>query len=249
MRFGLDGWLEPAASGLPEVIKVPSVRTSSLAADLKVPLGIVWHWTGGVCRGVGASKWLADSIRTFDRTKDRPASWHVLVAKDGRIFQSVPANMGAWHVGRPGRIGGLPVKPGAQWDATAWPGRLFANVNAATLGVELENSGRLEKVGDKFFCWPFWLDPDNRDSGPDPKLEIEPARAVLHGAQWFDAYPEAQEMAATRLLQAAVLAFRWSRDVAQYGHVMFDPARKEDPGPVWQEIVLPRILDRVFGAG
>ncbi len=247
MRFGSDGWLEVTTGGLPPVLRVPSVRTTPLAADLKGPLGVVWHWTGGVCRGDGAARWLADSIRTFNRAKDRPASWHVLIAKDGRIFQSVPLLMGAWHVGRPGRIGGKPAPVSGQWDPMAWPGRLFANINAATFGVELENSGRLEKVGDKFYCWPFWLDPDRPAAGPDPKLEVEAARAVLHGAQWFDGFPQAQEDAATRLLQALALSQKWSRDVSQYGHRMFDPSRKEDPGPVWLETVLPRVLDKVFG--
>lgn len=246
MRFGKDGWLEVGASGLP-VFRVPSARFGSLAADLKGPLGVVWHWTGGVCRGEGAARWLADSIRAFERGKDRPASWHALVAKDGRVFQSIPATMASWHVGRPGRVGGRPEQVNDRWDASAWPGRLFANVNAATFGVELENSGRLERVDGRLYCWPYWRDPADPSSGPDARLEVEAARAVECAGAWYDSFPAAQEQAAARLLQALALAYRVGRDAAQYGHTMFDPSRKEDPGPLWQGTVLPRVLDATYG--
>lgn len=244
-----DHWLEEAASGLPPLARVPSVRTSALQAP--DPLGIIWHWTGGVCRGSGAARALAEEIRGYDRTRDRPASWHVLVAKDGTIYQSVPFNLGSWHCGRPGRVGGKPVKVGGAWDATAWPGgKLFANVNAATVGVELLNSGRLEKVGSSYYCWPYWLNPNDAADlrQPDSKLEVDPSRAVALGSLWYDEYPPAQEQAAQRVLTALVLKYKWGRAASQYGHLHFDPARKEDPGPLWLDVVLPRILDGVFGA-
>jgi len=248
MHIGTDGWAVEDAQGLPPLLKIPSVRTTKLAADIAGPLGIVWHWTAGPCRNPETGVLLANEIRSYNPQRDRAASWHFLVAKDGRIIQSVPTTMGSWHVGRPGRLGGKPTMTSGKWDASAWPGRLFANVNSASVGVELENAGRLEQVNGKFYCWPFWLDPDRPESGPDPKLEIPATRAVQHEAQWFDGFPVEQEMAASRLLQALSLRHKWTRDVAQYGHVMFDPSRKEDPGPVWLEVVLPRILDRCYGA-
>lgn len=237
MRITSDGWLEATASGLPAITRVPSPRATTLEADLKWPIGVVWHWTGGPARGPGFAPALAEEIRTYNKATDRAASWHVLVAKDGRIFQSVQFNRGSWHAGRPARIGGKPVKEGSSWNALAWPGRLFANVNRCTAGIELENSGRLEQRDGKFFCWPF-----------DAHNEIPAERAVKHGDLYFDDFPLAQEMAATRLLQAMALTFKLTRDASQYGHMMIDPARKEDPGPLWQEVILPRILDRVFGA-
>lgn len=45
MKIDDAGWLEVIAEGLPPVVRVPSVR-SGLLTD-KVPLGMVWHWTGG----------------------------------------------------------------------------------------------------------------------------------------------------------------------------------------------------------
>jgi N-acetyl-anhydromuramyl-L-alanine amidase AmpD len=247
MKVDDTGWLEANASGLPPIVRVPSVRTSPLLD--KFPHGIVWHWTGGHSRSTTYAKALADEIRTFNRQSDRAASWHVAIAKDGTLIQSVPFNLGSWHVGRPGRIGAKPVRSeGGGWDPTSWVGgKLVANVNSVTIGVELVNAGRLEKVGDKFYCWPFWLHTDNHGAGPDPKYEIDSARAVQTGAQWHDDYPQLQREAAQRLLTALVIKYKWTREVCGYGHVMFDPSRKEDPGPLWLDTYLPALLDGVFG--
>lgn len=222
------------------------MRTQNLASAQ--PLGVVWHWTGGLCRGAHVGQILSDEIRGFDRAKDRAASWNALVTKEGAIFQSVSFNTGSWHVGRPGRIGAAPVMTGSppSWNATAWTGgSLFANINSATLGIELANAGRLEKVGEKFYCSPWWLEGTQ---SPDSKLEIEPERAVAVGDKWYDAFPDAQVQAAQRLLLALVQRYKLTRDVSRYGHVMFDPGRKEDPGPLWLDNKLPTILDSIFGA-
>jgi N-acetyl-anhydromuramyl-L-alanine amidase AmpD len=250
MQVDKTGWLEVQEEGFAPIVRVPSVRTAVLATA--VPQGIVWHWTGGHSRNTIYAKALADEIRTFNRGTDRPASWHALIAKDGTIIQSVPFLLGSWHVGRPGRIGAKPEKtPEGTWDASAWDpsAKLVANINTVTIGIELVNAGRLERVGTKFYCWPFWLHPDTPDAGPDPRYEIEAERAVAVGGKWFDDYPTAQREAAKRLLQALALKFKWSRDVSGYGHVHFDPTRKEDPGPLWLDNYLPAVLDGVYGAG
>ncbi len=248
MHVGDDHWLVVDEEGLPPINRIPTVRTAVL--DALTPGGLVWHWTGGVCRGPNVPTILANENRTYNKDTDRPASWHVCIGKDGMMVQAVPFNVGSWHVGRPGRIGAKPaLTADGKWDATSWAGGVLkANINRCTVGVELANSGRLEKVGDKFYTSPWWLDPAKPDSGPDPRLEIEAERAVAVGDQWFDVFPQAQIDAAKRLLTALVLKYKWTRDVSQYGHVMFDPSRKEDPGPLWLQTALPALLDSVFGA-
>lgn len=244
------GWLQAAAEGLPPVLRVSSVRVTQL--DGQGPAGIVWHWTGGRCRSPEFAVALAEEIRNYDKTKDRAASWHVLVARDGRIFQSIPFNKGSWHVGRPGRIGAPPVLgPDGKWDATAWPGgRLVANVNKVTVGVELENAGRLVQVAGKFYCWPFYSNPTAAGAlrMPDPRLELDPSRAVKVGGAFFDDFPADQQQAALRLVQALRLKYGLARDVCRYEHRQFDPSRKEDPGDRWSLELLPGILDGAFGA-
>jgi len=221
-----------------------------MTLETPMPLGLVWHWTAGKCVAPGYATALAEEIRTYDKTRDRPVSWHVLIAKDGRMFQSVPFNQGSWHVGRPGRIGGAPQKTNGFWNAATFPeGKLFGNINRATIGVELENAGRLEVVDGKFYCWPYWTNPTAPAGArtPDPTLELPESRAQMMAGTWYDTFPAPQEQAAQRLVQALAIKYKWSRSVTQYGHLMFDPGRKEDPGPLWLELALPRILDGVFG--
>jgi N-acetyl-anhydromuramyl-L-alanine amidase AmpD len=158
----------------------------------------------------------------------------VLIAKDGEIFQSAPFSVGTWHVGVAGVIAG----------------RRFPNINHATSGIELENAGRLLRLGSQAYCWPFYLDP----SAPplerriDPNCAVSLDRAVATSKGLFDGFTAAQEASAAVVLRALVTRYHWKREVCLYGHVDFDPENREDPGPIWKETILPRILDRIFGA-
>lgn len=230
MRFDEEGWLVTEDGDSP-VIRHPTVRIYPLVVP--APLGIVWHWTGGR-GGPGYAERLALRTRTYRRGVDRAASWHVLVAGDGAIYQSAPFSVGTWHVGRPGVIAG----------------RRFGNVNRAAVGCELENAGRLRKLGDRFYCWPYWSNPSAPmpERRPDPRCAVDAGRAVVVSGQGtFDAFPPEQEAAAARLLAALVKRFGWARDACAYGHRDFT-TNKEDPGPLWAGVVLPRVLDAVLGA-
>lgn len=230
MRVDGDGWLV-SEDGEPRVVRYPTVRTCPLAVP--EPLGIVWHWTGGR-GGPGYAERLAQRAQLYRRGLDRAASWHVLIAKDGTVFQSAPFGVGTWHVGRPGVLAG----------------RRFENVNRATVGCELENAGRLRKVGHRFYCWPYFTNPaaPAPERRADGRCAVDEGRAVVvPGQGTFDAFPPEQEAAAARLLGALALRFGWTREACAYGHRDFT-THKEDPGPLWAELVLPRVLDAAFGA-
>lgn len=232
MKIDDQGWLV-AEDCDPAVHRFPTVRTYRLVVP--APLGIVWHWTSGR-GGPHFAEVLAKGIQTYKRGIDRPASWHVLVAKDGTIYQSAPFTVGTWHVGKAGVIAG----------------RRFGNINQATVGCELENAGRLRKIGDRFYCWPYFANPGApaHELRADPHYAIDAARAEASpGDGTFDAYTPAQEKSAACLLRALVAKLGWTREVCAYGHVDFDPARREDPGSLWKKVVLPRVLDTVFGTG
>lgn len=230
MKVDQEGWLL-TEDGDPAVVRHPTVRTYPLVVPM--PLGIVWHWTGGR-GGPGYAERLAIRTRTYRRGVDRAASWHVLVARDGSIYQSAPFSVGTWHVGRPGVI----------------DGRRFENINRATVGCELENAGRLRKLGERFYCWPYWSNPGapRQERRPDPRCAVDVGRAVVvPGQGTFDAFTPEQEAAAARLLAALIAQFGWTRDACVHGHREFT-TNKEDPGPLWSGIVLPRVLDTIFGA-
>lgn len=230
MKIDDKGWLV-AETGDPAVKTYPTVRTYRLLVP--APLGIVWHWTAGR-GGPGFSEALARRAQTYKRGIDRAASWHVLIARDGVIYQSAPFAIGTWHVGRPGVIAG----------------QRFDNINRATVGCELEGAGRLRKTGDSFYCWPYWTNSaaPAHERRPDPRCAVDASRAtVVPGQGTFDSFTSEQERSATTMLRALAARYGWTRDVCAYGHRDFDPQRKEDPGPVWAETVLPRILNQIFG--
>lgn len=220
LYLGTDGWLrQDDADAFPKVLLRPSTRTCPLQPGVR---GLVWHWTGGPCLGPAYAEALAAEISTWNPAAvARAVSWHFLVTKNGRIIQSVPATKGAWHVGRPGVVGGVRV----------------ANVNAVTLGIELENAGKLT-VGET----------DARCEGyPDKPIPL--SRALPWGDApdgWFDEFPPAQVLAATALTKVLATAFRLDRAACSSGHVTYDRGRKIDPGPVWLERHLPKLLDEVF---
>lgn len=228
MKLNPSGWLSPERG----VILCSTLGTTPL--DPRGIHGVVWHWTGGPCLGPGFETALADEI---SRGTPR-ASWHFLVAKNGRVLQSVPTTKGAWHVGRPGLVGGQPVKlDTGQNEWRVQSGEMFANINKATIGIELANSGVLTQVGNSFRC----------DGFPGSPYALPVSRAVHHSGSWFDDFPPAQIKSATELLRAIVDRHKLSPAACSAGHLMYDPTRKLDPGPLWLERYLPQVLEAVFG--
>jgi len=219
------------ADGDPAAQRFPTVRTYALATP--APLGVVWHTTDER-GGPGYAEALARRIQTFQSGVDRPASWNLLIAKDGALFQSAPFTRGTWHVGMPGVIAG----------------RRFPNINHATSGIEVENAGRLRRLGAQAYCWPYYINPEapGNERKPDPRCAVPLDRAVATPEGLFDTFTAAQEASATVVVRALAARYGWTRDVCAYCHADFDPERREDPGPIWKRTILPRVLDRVFGS-
>lgn len=191
LRIDGTGWLAGDA-----VTKVPSVRHSALST--REPIAIVWHYTA---TDEGTAQSLAKRIRTYDQVRDRAASWHVIVGRDGHLWQSVPFLRGAWHCAR-GTVAGIHWDgETAQWEASHDGKR--HRVNACSVGIELEGHG--------------------------------------------GGFPWEQVAGATRLVRALVATYPIYPVHAMLGHADFDPARRSDPGPVW-EALLPKLLRTAYGA-
>jgi hypothetical protein len=237
-----------AEPGDPEVIILESARFGPLDGGL--PLGLCSHWTAGDYapdRGHLDSLNLARSIVERPPPKDatpeviaaarkrgvelNSASWHVLVDKDGTLVVSVPFNRGSWHVGKDGVILGR----------RRWPNRTL-------IGIEFENAGRLRSIGGKVYAWPWYENPTAppEERIPAAKYAVDRGRAVPAKGGLFDAYTPEQERTFEALVRACRARFDFTRAACSFGHKDFDYPRKEDPGPLFDDL-RERVLARVYG--
>ncbi len=212
------------------MIQIPTRRTSKLVVPH--PFGMVWHTTDTPASVTGET--LARRIVEYPEPGHALASWNLLLDRDGSFFQSAPLSVGTWHCGKEGSVSGTH----------------FENINKATFGVEILNSGRVKQLGTGFYSDPFFRDGTKT---PDSRLLLPPMRARLmtgdpsFRAGYFDTFSEEQEKSAELLVRAAVAWQGWDATAFQFGHVNYDGERKEDPGPIFMGEILPRILSRIFG--
>jgi N-acetyl-anhydromuramyl-L-alanine amidase AmpD len=222
------GWLQG-----PGVVRVPSVRHYALTSrdvhGAPAPLGVMWHWTGGVCKP-GYAQVLAKRIATLENG-EREASWHVVISKQGAIYQSASFEQGSWHCA----VGTVPD-----------PHRVGRThrINRSLIGIELENAGRLKLLGGQWRCHPYWKVGKaghyilkNGLKVMDPDLVVAPERAkIAEGQGVFDAFTDPQIVAAQRVLGALVRMYALDPAHCRYQHGDFEP-RKEDAGPLWRRVL------------
>ncbi len=201
MKITEQGWLQ-AEPGDPQVWLVPSERYYSLQTPK--PLGIVWHTTDMLTSAMA----LAEHIR---KRGDRAASWHVCIARDGKLYQSVSFLQGSWHAGVAADVAG----------------QRFANVNRCTVGIEIENGGRLKRLSDGFYVWPF---------KQEKALKLaDPARAERLGGAYWDKPTDEQKASAALLMSTLCKHYKMQPMDCTMLHSELDPKRREDPGPLWSK--------------
>jgi len=147
---------------------------------------------------------------------DREVSCHYVVGDDGAILQMVRDKDCAWHCG-----------------ASAWRGR--ERCNQWSLGIEIVNSGRLEKRDGVFYRWP-----DNYTAaydGPPPRF--------IDGS-WWAPYPELQMEKVADLSEKLVEQYRIPLDnVVRHSDIA--PGRKIDPGPAFPWLEFKNQLNKLTG--
>ena len=89
---------------------------------LEGPDMIVLHYTAGTS---------AESSALFLTRPEVSASAHVVIGREGEVFQLVPFNIEAWHAGK-----------------SSYRGR--CELNHYSIGIELDNLGQLRLEGGKF---------------------------------------------------------------------------------------------------
>jgi len=169
------------------------------------PEYIIIHFTAG--RSAESSvAWFKDSSAR--------ASAHLVIGRDGRIFQLMDFTRQAWHAG-----------------SSRWAG--LKNFNNLSIGIELDNPGRLTKVGDRYVSW-FKKDYTSENVVEAVhKHESSPTH-------WYE-YTEPQIEACFEVCKA----IRKKYDIKDVlGHEDVSPYRKTDPGPLFP---MESFRARLFG--
>jgi N-acetylmuramoyl-L-alanine amidase len=159
-----------------------------------VPEYLIVHYTAGSD---------AESSVAHFRDETSNASAHLVIGRDGRAWQLVPFNVKAWHAG-----------------VSSWGGR--EGMNNFSIGIELDNAGLLQKVGEEYQAWFGKRYPVSEIVWARHKNETEMA--------CWHVFTQAQ---ITLLLDLAKLlvAHYGLKDIL--GHDDIAPKRKLDPGPAF----------------
>jgi len=183
------------------------VAESPNHGGIMAPEYLVIHYTAG---SSGAS-----SVQHFMNPKAK-ASAHIVLHRSGKITQLVPFRVRAWHAG-----------------VSAWAGR--HGLNDFSIGIEMDNAGRLQKKGSKYQAW---------FGGTYEEDDVIHARHKHEQSEFpWHAYTEQQLSALMRLSGLLVDRYRL-KDVL--GHDDIAPGRKADPGPAF---AMNSFRSTLFGRG
>ncbi|MCP5364006.1 MAG: N-acetylmuramoyl-L-alanine amidase [Hyphomicrobiales bacterium] len=158
------------------------------------PRYLVIHYTAG--RSLqGSVQWLSSN--------GSGASAHLVIGRNGDIVQLVPFNKVALHAGR-----------------SRWRG--LEGLNRYSIGIELDNAGRLIRKADSWYAW-FGM--------PVAEQEIfEAAHKNGSDVCGWHTYEDRQMEVAAKVARTLVKHYGLF-DVV--GHDDIAPHRKEDPGPAF----------------
>jgi len=158
------------------------------------PDTIVVHYTGGRS---------FDSSVSWLRNPGSKVSAHVIIGKEGEILQMVPFDTIAWHAG-----------------ISEWKGR--SDLNNYSIGIELDNAGRLERREKGFYTWFGARVDESRVSFLTHRNEQEPA--------YWEAYTPLQITITEEICRQLTEVY----DIREIlGHEEISPGRKDDPGPAF----------------
>jgi N-acetylmuramoyl-L-alanine amidase len=100
------------------------ILTPNKGGTLK-PRYLIMHYTAGAS-AKSSIEWLTN--------RQAKASAHLVIAADGSITQLLPFNVVAWHAG-----------------ISSW--KELNGLNQHSIGIELDNPGRLTRVGKRWLSW------------------------------------------------------------------------------------------------
>ncbi|BDD05474.1 N-acetylmuramoyl-L-alanine amidase [Aureibacter tunicatorum] len=156
----------------------------------------------------------AKQAAEYLRRNDVKASAHIVLGRKGHVYQLVPFDTVSWHAG-----------------ASSLNGR--SGFNDFSIGIEIDNAGVLNKVGEKYQAWFGKSIPENEVIKATHRNESNP--------RYWHAYTEAQIDKIFEICEALIKAYPSIKSI--HGHEEISPGRKSDPGPAFP---LDRLRDRFF---
>jgi N-acetylmuramoyl-L-alanine amidase len=167
-------------------------------SGVMTPEYLVMHYTAG-SSAEGSVAWMCNPAAR--------AAAHLVIGRDGRITQLAPFNRVTWHAGQ-----------------SQWAGR--SGLNGFSIGIELDNAGKLERTGGQ------WRSAISKRIYADDDVLVANHKHDHPGAPlrgWHE-YSETQLDAAAEVGLLLVRKYGL-KDVL--GHEDIAPGRKSDPGPAF----------------
>jgi N-acetylmuramoyl-L-alanine amidase len=174
------------------------------------PRFLVIHYTAGRSAD-SAAKWLCNPAAK--------ASAHLVIGADGRVIQLVALDRVAWHAGA------------SEWTRA---GKVYGGLNHRSIGVELDNPGRLVRKGARWHSTALGTDY------ADDEVIVAAHKRETRECGWR-VYPAVQLEVAELVARALIDAYGL---VDVIGHDDVAPGRKSDPGPAFP---MESFRARLFG--
>ena len=171
-----------------------------------LPDTIVIHFTAGRDRQSAVKTLIDPTVK---------ASAHLVVGRDGSVTQLAPFNEICWHAGK-----------------SAYDGRV--GLNEFSIGIEIDNAGRLERQGDGFFSW---------FGRQYPREEV--FEGVHRNESESSYWHRFQERDIETVREICLLLIRAYGLKLILGHEEIAPGRKTDPGPAFP---LDRLREKLLAA-
>jgi N-acetylmuramoyl-L-alanine amidase len=181
--------------------KVDQRPTKKLSSGrvLKTPIGLTIHYTASLN---------AESAISTLTTGSAKASAHLVIDRDGTVYQLAPLSAVCWHAG-----------------PSSWRGRQMCN--GFMIGIELVNAGPLVKKGDGKFYFEV------AKSRECPKKEaVEGRQKLWPSTTHWQEYPQEQLDALIEVSRAIQHTYNIAEENI-VGHEDIAPTRKSDPGPAF----------------
>lgn len=164
---------------------------------------LMLHYTGAG-DAQEAAEWLCNP--------NSKASAHLVVGRDGAVFQLLPFNHVAWHAG-----------------PSSHNGR--QGLNQYSIGIEIDNPGQLVRDGDRYYTY------FRKEIAPEDVAHLTHRHHST--PSYWQTYTPAQVETVFQITQLLVREYGLKHVV---GHEEVSPGRKVDPGPAFPLDDLRRLV-------